>query len=84
MATTMTSTIYEQVTDNSTSGAIICSTSSDKVGFWGKVPVTQRAYVSSVHNTAALASSTDFAAAQTAILAEVMNTLIGLGIYATA
>jgi len=84
MATTMTSTTYEQITDNSPSGAIICSVSSDKVGFWGKVPVTRRAYVASVHNTTALASSTDFAAGQTAILAEVMNTLIGLGIYATA
>ena len=84
MATTLSSTTYEQITDNSTSGAIICSTSSDKVGFWGKVPVAQRAYVASVHNTSALASSTDFAAGQTAILAEVMNTLIGLGIYASA
>lgn len=84
MATTLSTTIYEQVTENSPSGAIICSTSSDKVGFWGKVPVAQRAYVASVHNTSALASSTDFAAGQTAILAEVMNTLIGLGVYATA
>jgi hypothetical protein len=84
MATTLSTTIYEQVGTNSPLGMILCSTSSDKVGFWGKVPVAQRAYVASVHNTTALASSTDFAAGQTAILAEVMNTLIGLGIYATA
>ena len=84
MATTMSSTTYQLLTDNSPAGAIICSTSSDKIGFWGKAPGAQRAYVASVHNTTALASSTDFAAGQTAILAEVMNTLIGLGVYATA
>ncbi len=84
MATTMSSTTYEQITANSTDGAILCSVSSDKIGFWGKAPVAQRAYVASVHNTSALASSTDFAAGQTAILKEVMSTLIGLGIYASA
>lgn len=84
MATTLSTTTYQVITDNNPNGAILCSTSSDKIGFWGKAPVAQRAYVASVHNTTALASSTDFAAGQTAILAEVMNTLIGLGVYATA
>lgn len=54
------------------------------VGFYGKTPVVQRTYAASIHNTTALASSTDFAAAQTAIVHEIMNTLIALGIYATA
>jgi hypothetical protein len=80
----MSTTAYEQITENGTDGAILCSTSSDKIGFWGKAPVAQRAYVASVHNTTALVSSASFAAGQTAILAEVMNTLIGLGIYASA
>ena len=84
MATTMSTTSYEQVTENSTSGAIICSTSSDKVGFWGKTPAAQRAFVASVHNTTALAVSASFGATQLAVVQELMNTCINLGIYATA
>jgi len=84
MATTLSTTTYEILDVGGPNGAMICSASSHKIGFWGKAPVAQRAYVASVHNTTALASSTDFAAGQTAILAEVMNTLIGLGVYATA
>lgn len=62
----------------------IGGSSSALVGFFGKTPVVQRPYTASVHATSALASSTDFAAAQTAIVKEIMLTLIGLGIYATA
>lgn len=62
----------------------IGDTSSALVGFYGKTPVVQRTYVASVHNTTALASSTAFAAAQTAIVAELMNTMIALGVYPTA
>ena len=83
MATSMSSTTYQVITDNNTNGAILCSTSSDKIGFWGKVPVSQRAFTASVHNTTALATSTDFGATQLAALQEIQNTLIGLGIYAT-
>ncbi len=38
----------------------------------------------SLHNTTAIASSTDFTAAHLAVLQEVMNTLRGLGVWATA
>ena len=85
MATSMTTTAYEQVTENSTSGAIICSTSSDKVGFWGKTPAAQRAFVASVHNTTAhYGCQLIFGAKQLACVQELMNTCINLGIYATA
>ncbi len=63
---------------------VIGSYASATVAFYGATPVAQRAYASSVHATAALASSAAFGASQAAILTEVMNTLIGLGVWATA
>lgn len=67
------------VIDNSTLG----STAAKTVGFYGKVPVAQRAYSSAVHATSALASSTDFGATQLAAVQEIQKTLIGLGVWAT-
>ena len=71
--------------DPQLNAAILGKTSalSGTVGFYGKVPIVQRPYTASVHNTTALASSTDFAAAQLAVVHELMKTMIGLGIYAT-
>ena len=54
------------------------------VGFYGKVPVIQRAYSSAVHATSAASSSASFGATQLAILQEIQATLIGLGVWATA
>lgn len=67
-------------------GAILGETAANtgKIGFYGKVPVVQRTYASSVHASVACASSLVFAAGQQAIVQELMNTMIGLGIYATA
>ncbi len=59
-------------------------THAGTAGFYGKTPVAQRTYASSVHATAALASSLAFGAAQAAIVVELMNTNIALGIWATA
>lgn len=75
---------YEQVTYNSDDGAQIGKSASEKVGFYGAVPVAQRAYSSAVHATAALASSTDFGATQLAAVQEIQKTLIALGVWATA
>jgi hypothetical protein len=75
---------YEQVTYNSPDGAIIGKDALEKIGFYGKVPVVQRPYSSAVHATSAISSSTDFGATQLAWAQEVTNTLIGLGIWATA
>lgn len=55
-----------------------------KIGHYGATPVVQRAYSSAVHATSALASSSDFGATQLAAVQEIQNTLIGLGIWATA
>ena len=75
---------YEQVTYNSPDGAIIGKSASEKIGFYGKVPVIQRPYSSAVHATAGIATSASFGATQLAAVQEIQNTLIGLGIYATA
>ena len=57
---------------------------SHKVGFYGGAPVSQRAYSSAVHATSALATSSAFGATQLAAIQEVQNTLIALGVWATA
>ncbi len=58
--------------------------SGSLIGFYGKVPVIQRAYSSAVHASSAASVSSSFGATQLAILQEIMDTLIGLGIWATA
>ena len=75
---------YERLDYGSTDGCQIGGASSDKVGFYGNTPVIRRAYSAAVHNTTALATSSDFGATQLAALQEVQKTLIGLGIYATS
>jgi hypothetical protein len=75
---------YERVDYGSDDGSQWGGSASDKLGFYGKVPVVQRPYSSAVHATSAISSSTDFGATQLAWAQEVTNTLIGLGIWATA
>jgi hypothetical protein len=50
---------YEQVTYNGPAGAQIGKSATEKVAFYGAVPVVQRPYSSAVHATSALASSSD-------------------------
>lgn len=56
------------------------------IGVYGKVPVAQRAYSSAVHATSALVTSAGslFVASHLAAIQEIQNTLIGLGVWATA
>lgn len=75
---------YEQLTYNSPDGAQVGKSATEKVAFYGGVPVAQRAYSSAVHATSALASSSDFGATQLAAVQEIQKTLIALGIWATA
>ena len=75
---------YEQVTYNSPDGAIIGKSASEKVAFYGAVPVIQRAYSSAVHASSALASSASFGATQLAVVNEIQATLVGLGVWASA
>ena len=74
---------YEQVTYNSPDGAIIGASATDKVAYYGAVPVVQRPYSSALHATSGISSSTDFGATQLAWAQEVQKTLIGLGVWST-
>jgi len=78
-----TSTSNYLLNGDSTDGDQIASVTG-KVGFYGKVPVVIRPYSSAVHATSAASVSSSFGATQLAILQEIMNTLTGLGIWATA
>ena len=77
---------YEAIDYGSTDGCIIAATAAKKVGFYGKVPVAQRAYSSAVHATSALVTSAGslFVASHLAAIQEIQSTLIGLGVWATA
>jgi hypothetical protein len=75
---------YERLDYGSPDGSRWGGDSLDKVAFYGGTPVVQRPFSSAVHVTSALASSTDFGATQLAAVQEIQNTLIGLGIWATA
>lgn len=75
---------YERIDYGSDDGSQWGGAATDKIGFYGKVPVVQRTFVASLHNTTAIASSTDFTAAHLAVVNEIQNTLRGLGIWATA
>ena len=67
---------------DSSDGDLIAS-ATGKVGFYGKVPVVIRPYSSAVHATSGASVSSSFGATQLAILQEIQNTLIGIGIWAT-
>jgi len=75
---------YERLDYGSADGCQIGGAASDKVGFYGKVPVIQRPYSSAVHATSGMASSASFGPTQLAIVVEIANTLVGLGIWASA
>ena len=83
MTTQNQPTEYEQASYNSPDGVQIGRAAAEKVGFYGKVPVIQRAYSSAVHASSAASVSASFGATQLAILQEVSNTFVGLGIWAT-
>ena len=77
-------TSYESVGYGSPDGLQVGAKSTDKVGFYGKIPVVIRPYNSAVHATSGYVSSASFGATQLAIVVEIANTLVGLGIWATA
>jgi hypothetical protein len=75
---------YNALSDGRPDGTTLGNDSTDKVSFYGAVPVVQRPYSSAVHASSALSSSTDFGATQLAWAQEVTKTLTGLGVWATA
>jgi len=79
-------TSYERLDYGSDDGSQWGIAASDKLGFYGKVPVVQRPYSSAVHHTTALVTSAGslFVASHLAAIVEIQKTLVGLGIWATA
>lgn len=77
-------TDVEYVGSSGSGGICIGQSASEKVGFFGAAPVIQRAYSSAVHASSAQASSSDFGATQLATVNEIIKTLVGLGVYASA
>ena len=76
---------YAQVIDyGAADGVTFGSSAAKKISFYGKVPVIQRPYSSAVHATSAASVSSTFGATQLAILQEIQNTFVALGIWATA
>jgi hypothetical protein len=69
---------------NSTSGSsggVNVGASTGKVGFYGATPVVQRA-TATTHTTTNMVTSASFGATQVAIVQEIMNTLIAVGLWA--
>ena len=76
--------VGEYLGDGNPDGTSFGLSASEKISFYGKTPVAQRAYSSAVHATSAASVSSSFGATQLAILQELMATNIALGIWATA
>lgn len=74
----------EYVGSGVTGGVVMGRSATDKIGFYGKAPSAQRTYSSAVHATSALAVSASFGATQLAAIQELQNTMIALGVWATA
>jgi hypothetical protein len=73
---------YENVDYGSTDGCIIGATAAKKVGFYGATPVVQRA-TATTHTTTNVVTSASFGTLQVAQVQEIMNTLAGLGLWAS-
>jgi len=69
--------------DAQLNGAIMGKTGGT-AGFYGKTPVVQRTFSSAVHVSSNIATSASFGATQLAAIQELQNTMIALGIWATA
>ena len=74
---------YENIDYGSPDGSIWGLTASDKIGFYGQVPIVQRTFSSAVHRTTGFVTSASVGATQAATVNEIQNTLIALGIWAT-
>ncbi len=74
---------YERLDNGSPDGSMWGGKAADKLGFYGKVPVIQRAYSAAVHATSAGSSSASFGTHGLAQLREIQETFIALGVWAT-
>jgi hypothetical protein len=75
---------YERIDYGSPDGSQWGGSASEKIGFYGAVPVAQRTFSSAVHVSSNLATSSAFGATQLAVVNEIQATLVALGIWASA
>jgi len=73
---------YQALTQNFPDGSLIGGATTDKVGFYGTTPVVQRA-TATTHTTTNVVTSASYGTLQVAQMQEVMNTLAGLGLWAS-
>jgi hypothetical protein len=73
---------YERVDYGSADGSLMGGAAADKIGFYGAVPVVQRA-TATTHTTTNVVTSASFGTLQVAQVQEIMNTLAGLGLWAS-
>ncbi len=81
MATSVTTTATEQVTYNSPDGAIMGSSATEKIGFYGATPIVQRANAFQANSVVSVSSNITIAASLTAWIVEVTSTLNTLGLW---
>lgn len=73
---------YNHLSDGRPDGTMVGQAAADKVGFYGAAPVVQRA-TATTHTTTNVVTSASYGTLQVAQMQEVMNTLAGLGLWAS-
>jgi hypothetical protein len=72
---------YERLDYGSDDGSQWGVAVTDKIGFYGAVPVVQRAHAFQASSVLSVSSNVTIAASLTTWILEVTNTLVGLGIW---
>lgn len=73
---------YNNLSDGRPAGVMVTQAAADPCGFYGTLPVVQRA-TSTSHTTTNVVTSASYGTLQVAQMQEVMNTLAGLGLWAS-
>jgi hypothetical protein len=74
--------VVNQLSDGNDDGCTLGIAASDKISFYGVTPVVQRA-TATTHTTSNIVTSASYGTLQVAQMQEVMNTLAGLGLWAS-
>lgn len=72
---------YERLDYGSDDGCRIGGAATDKIGFYGAIPVVQRGSDFQATSVLSVSSNITIAASLTAWILEVTNTLVGLGLW---
>jgi hypothetical protein len=73
--------IGKQLSDLNPDGTAMGQTATDKIAFYGKTPVVQRAAAIQAASVVSISSNISIAASLTSWIVEVTATLVGLGIW---